>query len=244
MDESHGNYIIRPLKKIGSGGFGHVEKVELFNNAGKSCGLYARKIFSLNHPDHIDAFRRRFAREVTYQASCTHSNIAQIFLCNLHIDQPWFIMGLAESDLAHNLIKNQLSTQEKIAALTMALSGVAHIHSRGYLHRDLKPNNILRFGDGTYKVSDFGLVMNLDKAAESEILTKIALEMGTEGYMAPEIGIAKVYSKQSDIYALGVLTDILQLHTEIPELERVILKSTARRPADRYAEVKDMLGKC
>lgn len=50
MDETHGNYVIKPLKRIGQGGFGYVEKVELQNSDGGICGIYARKVFAPQDP--------------------------------------------------------------------------------------------------------------------------------------------------------------------------------------------------
>ncbi len=237
MEDVHGNYKIKVLSKIGQGGFGYVEHIELYNVAGHKCGNYARKLLS---PELNDEFRRRFAREVTYQASCVHNNIVHIYLCNLRAEQPWFVMNLAEGDLLKDLEAGNLSFTEKSDILRMIFNGVAYIHSRGFLHRDIKPNNVLRFNKSVYRVSDFGLVKNLDKDAESEVLTKIASAMGTTRYMAPEVLYAGDYSKQTDIFALGLLIEDLNL-VEAPGIQRVIDKSTARRPLDRYAEVSDML---
>jgi serine/threonine protein kinase len=64
MDETHGNYVIKPLKRIGQGGFGYVEKVELQNSDGGICGIYARKVFAPQDPSYRDEFIRRFEREV------------------------------------------------------------------------------------------------------------------------------------------------------------------------------------
>lgn len=239
MDGYHGNYKYKIIEKIGEGGFGFVEKIELFNTADHRCGEYARKSLSNLDPELRDEFRRRFAREVSYQASCVHTNVANIYLCDLKSDQPWFIMDLAAGDLQKDIEKGILTSAQKLKVLLMVTDGLIYLHSLGYLHRDIKPSNILRFKDGIYKVSDFGLVKNLDKSTESEVITKIATAMGTAKYMAPEISIAGDYSKRTDIFALGVLLEDLEM-LENPGVHKVYMKSTARRPPDRYAEVQEM----
>jgi serine/threonine protein kinase len=238
MDGLHGNYEFKILDRIGQGGFGYVESVELFNIAGHKCGVYARKYLLGEFEDELAEFRRRFEREVTYQAHCKHTNVAHIYLCDLKATPPWFIMDLADSDLQKDIDTKTMTKQQKIAAMSMVLEGVAHIHERNYLHRDIKPNNVLRFDD-TYKVSDFGLVKNLDVAAESEVLTKIATVMGTNKYRSPEVITAAQYSVRSDIFSLGVLMEDLGFPDTSP-VHEVIRKSTQRRPLERYADVNEM----
>ncbi|MCH5535207.1 serine/threonine protein kinase [Pseudomonas syringae pv. syringae] len=239
MDGYHGNYKYRVIESIGKGGFGFVEKIELFNIADHRCGEYARKSLSDLDQELRDEFRRRFAREVSYQASCVHTNVANIYLCDLKSEQPWFIMDLAAGDLQKDIDTGALTAPQKIEVLLMVADGLIYLHSLDYLHRDIKPSNILRFTNDIYKVSDFGLVKNLDKSSESEVITKIATAMGTAKYMAPEIAIAGEYSKRTDIFALGVLLEDLDM-LDNPDIHEVFKKCTARRPFDRYAEVKDM----
>lgn len=238
MDGLHGNYQYKIVERIGQGGFGYVERIELFNSVGVFCGYYARKCLLGEFEEEQEEFKRRFAREVTYQASCVHTNVANIYLCDLNSPSPWFIMDLADGDLHKDLMGGRLNFAEKISAFDMVLQGVAHIHEHKYLHRDIKPNNVLRFGN-TYKVSDFGLVKNQDTAAESEVLTKITSVMGTQKYWAPEVSAAAQYSVASDIYSLGVLLEDMEFPEETGIL-RVLRKSTERRPLDRYTTVQAM----
>jgi len=239
MDGYHGNYKYKVIERIGQGGFGFVEKIELFNVAGHRCGEYARKSLSEFESDMQEEFRRRFAREVSYQASCVHSNVANIYLCDLKAVRPWFIMDLADGDLQSDIDGGLLTRVQKAEILVMVADGLSYMHGLDYLHRDIKPSNILRFENNVYKVSDFGLVKNMDKGAESEVITKIATAMGTHKYMAPEILIAGDYSELTDIFALGVLLEDLDM-LDNPVIHEIFKKSTARRPLDRYASVKDM----
>lgn len=234
MEFVHFNYKIKTGKRIGRGGFGYVEEVELFTLTGVPCGRpYAIKVLSCRDPQHHEEFKRRFEREVMYQANCAHNNIVNIYLCNLREEKPWFLMDRAESDLQKDMDRGLLDDESKIKIVLMVLDAVVYMHGRGYLHRDIKPSNVLRFPNSVYKISDFGLVKNLDKGAESEVLTQIAVAMGTQNYMAPEIG-AGVYSEQTDVYALGVLIDSLNISANAyPAVQKVIDRSTARRPMDR-----------
>ncbi|HDL7836903.1 TPA: serine/threonine protein kinase [Yersinia enterocolitica] len=239
MDEAHGNYLIKPIRKIGQGGFGYVEEVELRNINGGICGIYARKVFAPQEPAYRDEFIRRFEREVTYQADCSHTNIVPIYIHHLTGDAPWFVMDLAESDLVAELASGRMTIKQKVTAIRMVLEGVSYLHDHNYWHRDLKPQNVLKFADGTYKISDFGLVKNADKQAESEVITKVAAIMGTERYMAPEV-FAGIYSDKTDIYALGVLIEDMDI-AAVPGIDDLITKSTARKPPRRHVSVHEML---
>ncbi|WP_338114369.1 protein kinase domain-containing protein [Xenorhabdus indica] len=188
----------------------------------------------------LDEWKRRFQREAEYQASCCHSNVAPIYIHYLSANNPWFITDLADNDLGNELGKGRLQIDEKVKIIKMILNGIKYMHEiKRYLHRDLKPANILKFPDGIYKVSDFGLVKNANKEAESEVLTNIAVKMGTEGYMAPEAQKG-FYDEKVDIFALGVIINEFEI-SQLKGMDDFIHKSTAHKPAMRYNSVTDML---
>lgn len=242
--EEHGNYWIEDISVLGSGTFGIVKKVVVHNKSKTKQTVYAKKEFKTDrlHDDEVEEFRERFKREVKYQANCKHSNIVPIVLYNLQADPPWFIMELAESNLQEILDKDdcvegdrKLSTLEKREIFLMILNSVKHIHENNLLHRDIKPLNILKFSDGTYKLSDFGLVKNLDN--NSQALTRLGQQLGTSRYMAPEAERGD-YSQQSDIYALGIVLEDLSLD---PECEHIVEKCTHRKPAKRYETIQSLI---
>ncbi|WP_225042600.1 serine/threonine-protein kinase [Xanthomonas campestris] len=238
MNIVHSNYLIETTGQIGSGGFGRVERVNLYNHSKHLCGKYAIKIFSPIDPACAADYLPRFAREVKYQAACSHENIVQIYMYKIG-GSPWFLMDLAECDLQDEMDSKKLCDNDKLEVMKMLLQGTAYLHRRKLLHRDIKPKNVLKFSTShgyVYKLSDFGLAKNLDPKKDSEVLTNIAMAMGTKEYMAPESLAAGDYSEKSDIYSLGVVFDKLG-HSDTKLLGKIIDRCTQWRPASRYENV-------
>lgn len=232
--EERGNYLIEPIQEIGSGGFGLVEKIRLYNSQKHECGLYARKIL---RPDASDPeLFARFEREVRYQTECLHTNIVQIFICHLHNDRPWFVMELAESNLEEELKNRTISNDEKISIVKMVLNAVGLIHKKGYLHRDIKPLNVLKFRDGTYKLSDFGLAKNVAPNANTQLLTQIGQYPATPKYFDYNVFL-NGYSNQSDIYSIGVLIEDLS----IDGFDDIVTKCTHRQLNKRFLTVEQII---
>ncbi len=232
--EERGNYLVESIQEIGSGGFGIVEKINLYNTNRDLCGIYARKILKQEeiNPDLLV----RFEREVRYQANCSHKNVVQIFICHLQATVPWFVMELGVCSLHDEIQDNSLSNEEKIEIVKMITEGVAFIHSKGFLHRDIKPLNILKFPDGTYKVSDFGLAKNISPDANTQLLTQIGHYPATPKYFDQGVFIHG-YSKQSDIYSLGVLMEEL----EIDGFDDIVNKCTHRQLKNRFLNANQII---
>lgn len=211
---------------------------------GKLAGQYARKTLSVQK-EYVgsiftqDELRRRFKREVFYQANCKHSNVVYICMHQMGIENPWFIMELSQTDLRQELSENTLDLNKKMEITKMILKGISYVHEKKHLHRDLKPANILKFNNDVYKISDFGLIKNSNNESESEILTKIQVALGTVDYMSPEAKKGE-YSIQSDIYSLGVIMHEIGI-AEIDGVDEIIRKSAHLRPKDRYESVSEML---
>ncbi|MBN3113295.1 protein kinase family protein [Pectobacterium brasiliense] len=231
---SHSNYIIEPMNHIGTGSFGVVEKVRVKNTQNVICGEYARKILINQHedPDLIS----RFIREVKLQDLCLHKNVAQIFICNLNTTPPWFIMELAESNLDNEIKSGKLSRKEKINIVLMIAEGIAWIHSKGYLHRDIKPQNILKFSNETYKISDFGIARHMDPSEASKILTLAGHFPRTPKYFDHNV-VIDGYSRQSDIFSLGIIIEELN----IDGFDDIVARSTDRKLQKRYVSAEQLI---
>ncbi|MBT3145056.1 protein kinase domain-containing protein [Neptunomonas phycophila] len=241
--EKFRSYQIKPIGKLGDGAFGYVEKIKLYNSSGQFCGFYSRKILrpsqNIIESISLEEIKRRFTREVIYQSHCSHTNVTPIYLFNKYADKPYFVMELAESSLDTEIENKSLDDTAKINIFIMMLRGVKKVHDIGYLHRDIKPQNVLKFSTGMYKISDFGLVKNTDNGSNTTALTAIGQAMGTQRYMAPEILYNAEYSKQTDIFALGKVME--DLHVENKECQSIIQKCSSMDKRLRYEEIDEIL---
>lgn len=240
QEHHHFGYTIKKIKRIGNGGFGYVDEVKLYNSNGSPCpGTYARKTFypsEIMRQSILDLvqIKERFNEEVRCQANCNSFNVVSIYMHSLDIKNPWFIMELAESDLARLINEKEMNLSQKISALEMIVLGVKYIHDKNLLHRDIKPQNILKFKNNLFKLSDFGLVKDLNR---DNPLTAIAnISMGTDGYKAPEIKSAGIYDQRTDIYALGV---VIEQFTD-GQLNDIVSKCTMYNPKDRYQSASEI----
>jgi len=236
---------IENLSILGEGAFGIVEAINTLH------GTVAKKTLKLsNDESENNKLRRRFKREVEYQATCKHRNIVPILSHDLELLSPSFTMPLAICSLAQ---ESELSIHDKINIAYMLMDGVEYIHSLGHIHRDLKPQNILKFhaiGGFYYAISDFGLIANKNNE-NTTILTETSIAMGTEAYMAPECYLdAKSATHLSDIYSLGVILKFLFDDKQIglPYSERfsdsiignIIRTCTKKESTERYQSINEL----
>lgn len=232
------NYKYTTINEIGSGGFGYVEKIQLFNLSESHSGFYARKVLAPTVD--LKMYKERFKREVQSQCACQHKHVVNIYICDLSSDTPFFIMELAECDLQFLIDSDTLTEQEKENIIKMVCLGILHIHEYGFLHRDIKPHNILKYNDGTYKISDFGLVRKTVPSGDSEALTSLNITLGTNNYLAPELMyIGNDYTEKTDIFAMGRVFE--QLKIQDPTIQKIISRCTKFDPENRYSNVSELL---
>lgn len=231
----HSSYFIESHNGLGSGSFGNVEKVTILNSSKESCGLFARKILANDDSDPM--LEARFRREVISQDTCLHTNIVQIFLCNLMSPPLWYVMELGECTLEDEIESGTLTQVEKINIAKMITQAVAHIHKKGFLHRDIKPQNILKCKDGIYKISDFGLARHMDPDEASQILTQVGHFPRTPRYFDHHNVVPNGYSKQSDIFSVGIVLEELNING----FDDIILKCTDRRMPKRYLNAEQLI---
>ncbi|OLQ83787.1 hypothetical protein BIT28_20180 [Photobacterium proteolyticum] len=235
---SNTSYKFRTIGYLGDGTFGYVERVELFNNSETHSGLYARKI--LDQKIDLKLYKERFEREILAQCDCHNKHIVPIYTFDLAPDKPYFIMQLGEVDVLKLIEAGELTEQEKLKIMIHLAKGLKHIHSKGYLHRDIKPNNIIRFSDGTYKISDFGLIRKIQPSENSQVLTSIDTRLGNNHYMAPELMyIGSDYTIKSDIFAFGRVCEALKVSNA--ELKKMINLCVKMDVSDRLATMDEVL---
>ncbi len=236
------------IENLGSGGFGVVDLV-----SDADGDQYARKTFSINQPlpdELVPNVRKRFVREARYQSGVKHRNIVPILDYNLDGDDPYYLMPVAESTLEKDIQKDPQLTGAYRLALADIIAGLEELHSLDMYHRDLKPQNVLRFTDSNtqeayYAISDFGFVSMNDSSLSK--LTVTGMAKGTDYYTAPEITKdLREASAQSDVFSLGcILHDMIGVDPRVPcneiredgEFGALLLNCTRSKPERRFKSV-------
>jgi tetratricopeptide (TPR) repeat protein/tRNA A-37 threonylcarbamoyl transferase component Bud32 len=191
---------------------------------------------------------RRFEYEAQLLARLRHPGVAQVFEAGTHDDGrarvPWFAMEYIPGarDLVSYADHKKLSTDQRLALMSLVCEAVQHGHQKGIIHRDLKPANILVDTNGQPKVIDFGVARATDSdLALTAMQTDVGQLIGTLQYMSPEQCEADPHDLdvRSDVYALGVVLYEM-LTGELPykvsqksvvEGARAICEEPARRPS-------------
>lgn len=198
----------RLLERLGHGGMGTVWLAEQ-QSPRRRVALKTIRPELLN-----DRLRERFAHEARFLAALNHPAIAQIHAAGSSPspagETPWLAMEFVEGEeLLEAARQRGLDLPQKLALLIAITEGVQHAHTRGVMHRDLKPGNILiDRATGAPKILDFGIARAIDSAGPvATRLTRIGEVVGTVQYMSPEqlAGHPEAIDLRSDVYALGVL---------------------------------------
>ena len=214
-------------------------------------------------------FLERFRREARAAARLSHPNIVSIYDVGEDVETrtPFIVMELVEGgNLKERIQRAAPLADSEIRSLGAALAAtLEYAHRRGIVHRDVKPQNVLLGDDGRPRLTDFGIA----QAMASKGLTRTGAVMGSVHYLAPELVRGRAALPQSDLYSLGVIlyematgrvpfeadTDlaVALAHVEElpaaprtlnahlgPDLERIILRSLAKSPDDRFASTGEL----
>ncbi len=210
----------------------------------------------------------RFEREAQAVTALVHPNIVEVYDVGDYKGHHYIVMEYVEGKTLKQLIKDRgpLLIDEAVDIMKQLSSAIAEAHSRGIIHRDIKPQNIIVKSDGTIKILDFGIAT----AQGSMQLTQANNVMGSVHYLAPELAKGNSATRQSDIYALGIVlfemlagdvpfkadqaVQIAMLHIKEPfprvrainptvpqSVENIILKATMKNPEYRYHTADEML---
>ena len=185
------------LELIGSGGMANVYKARCH----RLNRLVAIKILKSDLADNVD-FRRRFHDESQAVAQLSHANIVSVYDVSTNPDREYIVMELIDGITLKQYMekRGQLNWRESLHFITQIMRGLSHAHSRGIIHRDIKPQNIMVLRDGSVKVADFGIAC---LANQGQTLTQEAL--GSVHYISPEQARGDRIDARSDIYSAGVV---------------------------------------
>ena len=204
----------------------------------------------------------RFRREARAAGRRFHPNIVAIWDFGDDNGMPFLVMELVEGRSLDQVIKSSgsLEPRRSVVIITQVLSALGFAHENGIVHRDIKPSNIMVLQDDRVKVADFGIAR-----IEASEFTIVGDLLGTPAYMAPEQLSGSPIDHRTDLFAAGVILfemltgvkpfrgksiteimsfmekrgpeDIRALNPSVPEaLKRVIIKSVAFDPAQRYVD--------
>jgi len=148
-------------------------------------------------------FRRRFQTESQAVAMLSSPNIVAIYDVSKSLDVEYIVMELIEGITLKQYMnrKGRLNWKESLHFATQITRALNHAHSRGIIHRDIKPHNIMILKDGSVKVADFGIARLQD--SQSSTLTQEAL--GSVHYISPEQAKGAQVDARSDLYSVGVV---------------------------------------
>ena len=253
-------------EQIGAGGMGIVYRV---TNVALNR-IYALKVLAPELAED-EQFRGRFQREMRIAASLDHPNVVRIHYAGEQDGFLFLAMDYIHGEDLRRLILRDgaLDPGRAVELLSQIASALDAAHSKGLVHRDIKPGNVLltiRDGEERAYLTDFGLAKRSDTLAE---LTVTGSVVGTADYMSPEQVTGDPTDARSDIYSLGCVffqmltgkvpyerektlaTMFAHVHDPLPPLESpladtypeftpVLERAMAKRPDDRYLSAGDL----
>jgi serine/threonine-protein kinase len=212
-------------------------------------------------------FLTRFQREARAVARLKDSGLVAVYDQGVDGAHPFLVMELIEGGTLRELLheRGPMPPHAVAAVLRPVLSGLAVAHRSGLVHRDVKPENVLISDDGDVKIADFGLV----RAVAEAKITSDSVILGTAAYLSPEQVSTGDASPRSDVYGCGILIYELltgatpfggdsplavayqrmdndvhppsEVISGVPrQFDELVLQSTARNPADRFADAQEM----
>ncbi len=265
-DIAFGDYLV--IRELGQGGMGTV-LLARHRRMDREVAIKILPVISLGSQDAV----ARFYQEVKVAAKLKHPNIVHAYDAGDHRGFHYLVMEYVEGhDLARVLQQlGPVPAAMAVDYIIQAAHGLEYAHSKGIVHRDVKPSNLLLDDEGTVKVLDMGLARIGNSGEASLQLTTTGQVMGTVDYMSPEQAEdTREADHRSDIYSLGctlyrlvsgagpfsrdtvVKTILAHRESPIPNLEPmadpsvaqlnpIFQRMVAKRPEDRYQSISELL---
>ena len=210
----------------------------------------------------------RFNFEADVQSKLDNEHIVKIYDKGVYDSCPYIVSEYISGQTLEDKLKlhGKFSCKEASKIMLQLANTVQYIHDQGYIHRDIKSQNIFCLKNNFVKISDFGIAVTKDIAKQ---LRKSDAVVGSPHYLAPELSANGIISERSDVYALGVVyfelvtnsypynadnpVDVAVKHINeptpypshinknvLPNLENIILKAMEKDPTKRYQSAKEM----
>lgn len=250
------------IEKIGQGAMGMVYKArDPFIGR-----LVALKTITTGLSEDANLLER-FYQEARSAGTLAHPNIVTIFELGKEGDTPFIAMEFIEGGSLDKLIEKRvpMSVAQKVGYVVQICRALEYAHSKGVVHRDIKPGNVMVTAEGGVKVVDFGIARLVGSGK-----TQTGLLIGTLGYMSPQQIRGKSADARSDIWAVGIMFDelltgerpfggenhadlmmniltaplspVTSIVPDVPiEVERVITKMLQRDVENRYQSMQEVL---
>ncbi len=215
--------------------------------------------------EQVEGVLKRFDREAKSLARLSHPNIVKVLDYGEYEGSPYLVLEYLPGGTLKQKLGKPLPWREAVRLLLPIARALEFSHNQGIVHRDVKPANVLITLSGEPMLSDFGIAKLLE-SVEGQTLTGTGVGIGTPEYMAPEQWTGQA-GPQADIYSLGIVFYELvtgrkpytadtpaaillkQASDPLPQprdfardvtdaVERVIFKALAKKPADRYSDMR------
>jgi len=207
----------------------------------------------------------RFTREAKWLAGLAHPNIVKIFDFGSFEGAPYLVEELLPGGTLKERLGKRLPYRQAATLLLPVARALAYAHSRGIIHRDVKPTNVIFSETGEPMLTDFGIA-KIMTSEQASTLTGTGIGIGTPAYMAPEQSLGQAVDARADIYSLGIVlyelitgrrpfeadtpmaVMYMQIRDPLPrprifipdlpeKVEAVLFKALAKNPMDRYPDM-------